>query len=59
MSKGVNQRKQQKSQPSQSKKITLNESGRSKRSAGAGGGQRFKKGSAADGTNSTGPRKTE
>jgi len=38
MAKGYNQRKQQKSQPSQSKKITLNESGRSKRSAGAGGG---------------------
>jgi len=59
MPKGNNQGKQQKSQPSQSQKITLNESARGKGSGDAGGVQRFKKGSAADGTGSTGPRKKE
>ena len=59
MAKGNNQGKEQKSQPSQGQKITLNESARGKGSADAGGGERIKKGSAGDGTSSTGPRKTE
>jgi len=44
-------------QPKQSQKITINESRKDVGSGKAGGSQRVRKGTAGDGTGSTGPRK--
>ena len=57
MAKGGNQRKQQKPQSSQGKKLTINES--TKKSVDADNVARSRKGTASDTTGSTGPRKKE
>ena len=57
MAKDSNQRKQQKPQPSQGKRVTIKES--TKKSVDTGGVGRSKKGTAGDTTGSTGPRKKE
>lgn len=55
MAKNNNQGKQQKPQSDQGRRININES--KKDSGNAGGSERFRKGNAADGTNSTGVKK--
>ena len=59
MENGKTQGKQQKSQASRSRRVAFGESARSRGYTDLAGNQRARKGSAADGTNSTGPRKTE
>jgi len=59
MAKDNEQGKQPKSQPSQGKRTNLNESIKGTGSGYAGGFERPRKGSAGDGTGSTGPRKTK
>lgn len=57
MAKNSNQEKPQKPQPDRGEKITINESIIG--SGDAGGSNRERKGTAGDGTSSTGPRKKE
>lgn len=59
MAKENNQGKQPKPQSSQGKKLSINESNKGKGSGDASGMERDIKGTAGDGTNNTGPRKTE
>ena len=59
MAKGTNRGKTQTPQPKQGQKITINESRKDMGSGKAGGSQRARKGTAADTTGSTGPRKKE
>lgn len=58
MAKDNNQGKQQRSQTNQSQRQSSNRS-TIKGSGSAGGNERSRKGTAGDGTSSTGPRKTE
>ncbi len=57
MAKDSNQRKQQKPQSSQGKRVTINES--TKKSVDVDSVGRSRKGTAGDTTGSTGPRKKE
>ena len=57
MAKDTNRGKTQTPQPKQSQKITINESKKDVGSGKAGGSQRMRKGTAGDGTNSTGVKK--
>ena len=57
MAKDTNRGKTQTPQPKQSQKITINESRKDIGSGEAGGSQRVRKGTAGDGTGSTGVKK--
>lgn len=59
MAKETNQGETPKSQSEKGKALSINESVKDKGSGDAGGIERSRKGTAGDGTNNTGPRKTE